>query len=132
LNGNVSTPKNVFIRCNTVYVCRSVAAQSEGKFKGGEFNDLLLCSYKPQQLTRSGVSVVVVGPSVGGLGPPVVVVGGLGASVVGPSVGGGLVGASVGEGGSGPPVVDGGLVGGPVVGSGGGAIVVDVSSSSSQ
>ena len=56
-----------------------------------------------------------------------VAVGGLGASVVGPSVDGGLVG----EGGSGPPVVDGGLVGVPVVGSGG-AIVVGVSSSSSQ
>ena len=58
-------------------------------------------------------------------------VGGLGASVVGPSVDGGFVGSSVGEGGSGPPVVDGGLVGVPVVGSGG-AIVVGVSSSSSQ
>ena len=50
--------KNVFTRCSTVYVCRSVVAQSGGNLKGGKFNDLLLSSKKPQQLpSRSDVVV---------------------------------------------------------------------------
>ena len=44
--------KNVFTRCSTVYVCRSVVAQSGGNLKGGKFNDLLLSSKKLNSQTK--------------------------------------------------------------------------------